>query len=93
MGRWDGLKERRDNSPGQGNTSTSSWGFVHLTEYQSDLRLAIKLNDGCFLHFVVQIVTLTGTLTDTCEDRVTTMGFGNVVLVGVSFCSVLVSTC
>jgi hypothetical protein len=29
---------------------------------------------------VIQIVTLTGTLTDTSEHRVTTVGLGNVVL-------------
>jgi hypothetical protein len=31
---------------------------------------------------VVQIVTLTSTLTDTSEDGVTTVGLGNVVLHG-----------
>lgn len=51
-----------------------------MTEHQGDLGLAIKLDDRGFLHFVVQIVTLTSSLTDTGEDGVTTMGFGNVVL-------------
>ena len=68
----------------QSHTSTSTRRLVHLTEHQGDLRLAIKLNDGCLLHFVVQIVTLTGTLADTGEDRITTMGLGNVVLRQVS---------
>jgi hypothetical protein len=63
----------------QGNTGTGSGGLVHLTEDQSDLGLAIKLNDGGLLHFVVQIVTLTSTLADTSEDRVTTVGLGDVV--------------
>jgi hypothetical protein len=66
--------------PSQSNTSTSSWGLVHLTEHKGDFRLAIKLNDGSLLHFVVQIVTLTSTLADTSEDRVTTMSLCNVVL-------------
>jgi hypothetical protein len=84
MGRWDGLKERSSNSPSQGNTSSSPGRFVHLTEHQGDLRLAIKLDDGGFLHFVVQIVALTSTLAYTGEDRVTTVGFSDVVLYLVS---------
>jgi hypothetical protein len=64
----------------ESNTGTGPRGLVHLTEDQSDLGLAIKLNDGGLLHFVVQIVTLTGTLTDTSEHGETTMGLGNVVL-------------
>ena len=72
-------REARD-LPSQGDTGTGTWGLVHLTEHQGDLRLAIKLNDGGLLHFVVQIVTLTGTLTDTSEDGETTVGLGDVVL-------------
>jgi hypothetical protein len=64
----------------QGNTSTSPRGFVHLAEHQGDLGFTIKLNDRGFLHFVVQIVTLTSTLTHTCEHRVTTVSLGDVVL-------------
>lgn len=63
----------------QGDTGTGSRGLVHLTEDQSDLGLAIKLNDGGLLHFVVQIVTLTSTLADTGEDGVTTVSLGDVV--------------
>lgn len=65
---------------GEGDTGTSTRRLVHLTEDQSDLGLAIKLNDGSFLHFVVQIVTLTGTLTDTSENRETTVSLSDVVL-------------
>jgi hypothetical protein len=64
----------------QGNTGTGTGRLVHLTEHQSDLGLALKLDDTGLLHFVVQIVTLTGTLTDTSEDRETTVGLGDVVL-------------
>lgn len=67
------------NLPGKSDTGTSSRGLVHLTENQGNLGLAIKLNNGSLLHFVVQIVTLTGSLTDTSEDRVTTVGLGDVV--------------
>jgi hypothetical protein len=65
---------------GQGHTSTSSWRLIHLTEHKSHLGLAVKLNDLCLLHFVVQVVALTRSLTDTSEDGETTMGFGDVVL-------------
>jgi hypothetical protein len=64
----------------KGDTSTSTRGLVHLTEDKSDLGLALELDDRSLLHFVVQIVTLTGTLTDTSEDGETTVGLGNVVL-------------
>jgi peptide chain release factor 1 len=63
----------------KGDTGTSSGGLVHLTEDKSDLGVTIELNDGGLLHFVVQIVTLTGTLTDTSEDGVTTVSLGDVV--------------
>jgi hypothetical protein len=65
---------------GKGDTGTGTWGLVHLSEHQGDLGLAVKLNDGSLLHLVVQIVTLTGTLTDTGEDGETTVGLGDVVL-------------
>jgi hypothetical protein len=68
-----------DTYTGKGDTSTGSRGLVHLTEDQGHLGLAVKLNDGSLLHLVVQIVTLTGTLTDTSEDRVTTVGLGDIV--------------
>lgn len=62
------------------NTGTGTWGLVHLTEDQGDLGLAIKLNDTGLLHFMVEIVSFTGTLSDTSENRVTTVSLGNVVL-------------
>jgi hypothetical protein len=62
------------------DTSTGTWGLVHLTENQSDLGVTIELNDTGLLHFVVQIVTLTGTLSNTSEHGVTTVSLGNVVL-------------
>ena len=68
-----------DRQTSEGDTGAGSGRLVHLTEHQGDLGLAVKLNDGGFLHFVVQIVTLTSTLTDTSEDRVTTVGLGDVV--------------
>jgi len=64
----------------QGDTSTGSWGLVHLSEHEGDLGLAIKLDNTGLLHFVVQVVTLASTLTDTSEDGETTVGLCDVVL-------------
>ena len=69
-----------DGETSKGDTGTGTWGLVHLTEDKGDLGLAVELNDTSLLHFVVQIVTLTSTLTDTSEDRVTTVSLGDVVL-------------
>lgn len=66
------------------DTGTGTRGLVHLTEDKGDLGVTVKLNDGSLLHLVVQIVTLTGTLTDTSEDGETTVGLGDVVLPAVS---------
>jgi hypothetical protein len=69
-----------DHSPRKSDTGAGTGGLVHLTEDQSDLGLAIELDDGGLLHFVVQIVAFASTLPDSSEDRETTMGLGNVVL-------------
>ena len=61
------------------DTGTGTGGLVHLTEHQGDLGVAVELDDGGLLHFVVQIVTLTGALADTGENGVTTVGLGDVV--------------
>jgi hypothetical protein len=71
----------RDSKTSKGDTGTGTRGLVHLTEDQCDLGVTVKLNDGSLLHFLVQIVTLTSTLTDTGEDRETTVGLGDVVLI------------
>ena len=69
-----------DGETSKGDTGTGTRGLVHLTEDKGDLGVTVKLNDGSLLHLVVQIVTLTGTLTDTSEDGETTVGLGDVVL-------------
>ena len=53
---------------GQANTHTGSGGFVHLTKDHGGLG-----DNAGFGHFVVQVVTLTGTLADTGENGVTVM--------------------
>lgn len=65
---------------GQGDTGTGTWRLVHLTENECDLGVALEVNDTSLLHFVVQIVTLTGTLTNTGEDGETSVGLCDVVL-------------
>jgi len=65
---------------GQSNTGTGPGRLVHLTENQCDLGLAVKVDNLGLLHFVVQVVTLTCALSDTSEDRVTTVSLGNIVL-------------
>jgi len=74
------MNKRKRTYSSEGDTGTGSWWLVHLTEDKGDLGLAIKLDDTSLLHFVVQIVTLTSSLTDTGEDGETTVGLGDVVL-------------
>ena len=50
---------------GQSNTGTGTRGLVHLTEHESNLGFTVEVDDTGLNHFVVQIVTLTGTLADT----------------------------
>lgn len=64
---------------GQSNSSSGSWWLVHLTENQGDLGVTLEVDDTGLLHFTVQIVTLSGSLTDTGENGETTVGLGNVV--------------
>jgi hypothetical protein len=73
-------KRRGVCSPSKGNTSTGTRRLVHLAKDQSDLGLAVELDDTSLLHFMVKIVTLTSTLADTSEDGETTVSLGNVVL-------------
>lgn len=68
-----------DGKTGKSDTGTGSGGLVHLTEDESDLGVTLEVDDTSLDHLVVEIVTLTGTLTDTGEDGVTTVGLGNVV--------------
>jgi hypothetical protein len=64
----------------ESNTSASTWRLVHLSKHQGNLGITFKVDNLGFLHFVVKIVSFTGTFTNTSENRVTTVGFGDVVL-------------
>merc|ERR1739844_670593 len=64
----------------QSNTGTGAGGLVHLAVDQGDLGgVVLQADDAALNHLVVQVVTLTGSLTHTSEHGVTTMGLGNVV--------------
>ena len=55
----------RNGQTSKRDTGTGTRGLVHLTEDESDLGVSLEVDDTGLNHFVVQIVTLTGTLTDT----------------------------
>ena len=56
----------RDGETSERNTGTGTRGLVHLTEDESDLGISLEVDDTGLNHFVVQIVTLTRALADTC---------------------------
>lgn len=67
-----------DGESGQGDTGTGTWGFVHLSEHEGGLGLVVLELDYTGLdHLVVEIVTLTGSLSNTGENGVTTVGLGD----------------
>jgi len=69
-----------DRQTGEGDSGTGSWRLVHLAVHEGDLGFIVLEGDDTTLnHLVVQIITLTSSLTDTGEDGVTTMGLGDVV--------------
>jgi len=76
-----GISEVLGNSQtGKGDSGSGSWGLVHLAVDEGDLGLVIlQADDTSLNHLVVEIVTLSSSLSDTGEDRVTTMRFGDVV--------------
>ena len=55
----------RDGETSERDTGTGTRGLVHLTEDESDLGVTLEVDDTGLNHFVVQVVTLTSTLTDT----------------------------
>mmetsp|Transcript_21603 Transcript_21603/g.27489 ORF Transcript_21603/g.27489 Transcript_21603/m.27489 type:complete len:254 (-) Transcript_21603:657-1418(-) len=64
---------------GQSNSSTSTRRFVHLTVNQSGLGSRFSNFDNSrFNHFVVQIISFTGTFTNTSKNRETTMSTSNI---------------
>jgi hypothetical protein len=69
-----------DGESGEADTGTGAWGLVHLTVDKGYLGgLVLQGDDTALNHLVVEIVTLTGPLSDSGEDGVATMSLGNVV--------------
>merc|ERR1719354_1298481 len=69
-----------DSESSQGNTGTGTGGLVHLTVDKGDLGgLVLEADDSALNHLKVQIVTLTGPLSHSGENRVTSVSLGNVV--------------
>mmetsp|Transcript_40263 Transcript_40263/g.101350 ORF Transcript_40263/g.101350 Transcript_40263/m.101350 type:complete len:369 (+) Transcript_40263:880-1986(+) len=65
---------------GQSDTGTGTWGLVHLTVHQSHLAVGrlLQVDHTTLDHLVIEIVTLTGALTDAGEHGETTVALGNV---------------
>ena len=55
-------------------THTGSRRLIHLTEYHTSL-----VNNSGFFHFIVKVITFSGTLTNSGKYRVTTMLCRNIV--------------
>ena len=69
-----------DGEAGETDTSSGTRWLVHLTVNKGGLGSgAISDDDTRLDHFVVKIVSLTGSLADTSEDGETTMELGDVV--------------
>ena len=75
-----------DGESGKGDTCAGSWGLVHLSVHEGGLGLSsdglsllVDDDDASLNHFVVEIVTLTGALSDTGKDRVSSVVHGDVV--------------
>ena len=69
----------------KGDSGAGTWGFVHLSVHQGGLGtssgsgLLVNLDNTTLNHFVVQIISFTGTFSNSSKDRVTSVVHGNVV--------------
>ena len=74
-----------DGEASEGDAGTGSRGFVHLAVNKGGLGTIrgasglVNLDDASLNHLVVEIVTLTGALSDTGEDGVSSVIHGDVV--------------
>lgn len=65
---------------GKSDSGSSSWGFVHLSVDEGTSGTgAIDLDNSRGNHFVVKVISFSGSFTDTGEYRVTSMSLCNVV--------------
>merc|ERR1711982_47756 len=64
----------------ESNTSSGAGGFVHLTVDKSDLGgFVLQADDTSLNHLMIQIISLTGSFSDSGKDGVTSMSLGDVV--------------
>lgn len=57
-----------DSKSGKTDSCSGAGGFVHLSVNQSGLTIvAVDVNDLGSLHFVVKIVSFSGSFSDACE--------------------------
>merc|ERR1719378_670725 len=57
-----------------------AWGLVHLTVDKGDLGgLVLETDDTTLNHLVVQVISLTGSLSDSSKDRVTSVSLSDLV--------------
>ena len=69
-----------DSESSQGDTGTGTGGLVHLTVDKGDLGgLVLETDDSALNHLKVQVVTLTGPLSHSGENRVTSVSLSDVV--------------
>jgi hypothetical protein len=69
-----------DGESGKSDTGSGTWGLVHLSVDEGGLgAVTLDIDDTGFNHFVVEIVTFTGSLADTSEHGVTTMSLSDIV--------------
>jgi peptide chain release factor 1 len=69
-----------DGESGESHSGSGSRGLVHLSVDQGASRSgAIGVDHTRGNHFVVEVVSFSGSLSDSSEHRVTTMGLGDVI--------------
>jgi peptide chain release factor 1 len=69
-----------DGETSESDSGSGTRGLVHLSVDESGFgAFLINLDDTGFNHFVVKIVSLSGSLSDSSEDRVSSVLLGNVV--------------
>lgn len=68
-----------DCKPSQTDSGSGTRWLVHLSVYESCSAFFVEIDDSEGLHFFVQIVTFSGSLSDPCENRISSVGCGDVV--------------
>ena len=69
----------RQGQAGQANPGAGAGRFVHLAKHQRRLGIAILFDHPRFQHFVVKVVPLAGSFTNSGKNRIAAVALGNVV--------------